>query len=158
MKNQIIISFIFLLILLSFTSVAYADVIEPGMKNIIFNYEVSNIQNYPDYVFLFHGTPSPPYEIINSSEFSFYKLSKVSIYAIKKSDFNENELKNMDSQDLENFFKNDPRVIMSNIELQGSYKSVDITNPLEKALVVLNITSLNGNKMEIKKAKVIHIC
>lgn len=156
MKMKIVFSIIFLLILVSTTSVAFADVIEPGMKEIKYYYEVSNIDNYPDYVFLAHGNPSPIVEIVNSSEFSFYKFSTVSIYAIKKSDFNENELKNMDEEELENFFKNDPRVIRSDIELQGSYKNVIIADPLDKALVVLEVKSIKENKLEIKKSKVVY--
>ncbi len=156
MKKKIVFSFISLLFLLSITSVAFADVIEPGMKEIKYYYKVSNIDNYPEYIFLAHGTPSPIMEIVNSSEFSFYKFSTVSIYALKKSDFNENELKNMDDGELENFFKNDPRVIRSDIELQGSYKNVVIANPLDKALVVLEIKSIKENKLEIEKSKVVY--
>ncbi|MGF7119251.1 hypothetical protein [Methanobacterium oryzae] len=156
MKKKIFFSIIFLLILLSTTSVAFADVIEPGMKEIKYYYKISNIDNYPDYIFLAHGTPSPTVEIVNSSEFSFYKFSTVSVYAIKKSDFSENELKNMDDEELEDFFKNDSRVIPSDIELQGSYKNVVIANPLDKALVVLEVTSINENKLEIEKSKIIY--
>lgn len=156
MKKKILFTTIFLLILVSTTSVAFADVIEPGMKEIKYYYKISNIDNYPDYIFLAHGTPSPIVEIINSSEFSFYKFSTVSIYALKKSDFNENELKNMDDEELENFFKNDSNVIRSDIELQGSYKNVVIADPLDNALVVLEVKSINGNKLEIEKSKIIY--
>ncbi len=154
MKNELIVSLISILILSTTASVAFADVIEPGMKEVKFYYTILNTNNYPDYVFLIHGTPSPPYEIINSSEFSFYKSSTVSIYAIKKSDFNKIELSNMSSSEIDKFFNNDPRVIKSDIKLEGSYKQVSINDPLEKATVVLNITSLNQNEMNSSNTSV----
>lgn len=156
MKRKIVFSFIAILFLLSLPSVAFADIIEPGMKEVKYYYEISNIDNYSEYVFLAHGTPSPSIEIVNSSEFSFYKYSTVSIYALKKSDFNENEFKNTGDEELENFFKNDPRVIRSNIELYGSYKNVVIADPLDKVLVVLEIKSIKENKLEIEKSKVVY--
>ncbi|MBI5680877.1 MAG: hypothetical protein HZC47_08295 [Methanobacterium sp.] len=149
-------SCISLLIILSIPSAVFADVIEPGTKQVGLTYKISNIQNYPDYIFLAHGTPAPEYALLNSSEFSFYKLSTFSIYAIKKSDFNENELKSMDTSEIDNFFKNDPRVIKSKIMLEGSYGTVGMSNPLENATVILEITSLNGNNLEIKKSKVVY--
>lgn len=153
MENKLVVLIISILILSVTSPVVFADVIEPGMKEIKFYYTVSNIDKYPDYVFLIHGTPSPAYEIINSSEFSFYKLSTVSIYAIKKSSFNEIELSS--NTNLDNYFKNNPDIIKSNVELDGSYKQVSINDPLEKAHVILDITSINGSKVEINKSKVI---
>ena len=78
-----------MLILAFNISSAYADVIEPGKKDIKLSYQISNINSFPIYVFLLHGSPSPSYEILNSSEFSFYKLSTASIYAVKRSSFNK---------------------------------------------------------------------
>lgn len=153
MKFKIIL-LLSILILVSFSSVAYADVIEPGMKNVKLYYQVSNIQDYPDYVFLIHGDPSPSLEIINSSKFSFYKLSTVSIYALNKKDFNEINLKTMDDLEIQNVFKNNHDVIKSDIVLRGASKTVSISNPLEEMLITLNIESINDTGMNIKKSKV----
>ncbi|MGB9980562.1 hypothetical protein [Methanobacterium sp.] len=155
MKNKLVISIISIFILSTIPSVAFADVIEPGMKEVKFYYSIQNIDKYQDYIFLIHGNPSPSCEIINSSEFSFYKLSTVSIYAIKKSNFNENELSSLNNVDLDSFFKNNSNIIKSNIELDGSYKQVNINDPLEKAHVILNINSINGSMLEINKVKII---
>jgi hypothetical protein len=154
MKLEIVI--LVLIIFLSFSSVSYADVIQPGMKDVKIYYQINNIQNYPDYVFLIRGTPSPSLEIINSSEFTFYKLSTVSIYAVSKRSFNENELKNMDDTQLGNFL-NSSNVIKSNIKLQGSSKNINIDNPLEKILLTLNINSIDNNTMNITKSKITYI-
>jgi hypothetical protein len=154
MKLKIIVSLCTLLILLAFSSVSYADVIDPGMKDVKIYYQVSNIQNYPDYVFLIHGNPSPSLEIINSNEFTFYKFSTVSIYAISKTNFNENELKNMNESKAQNFIKTQPNIIKSDIILQKSSKTVNINNPLEKILITLNINSIDNETMNVTKSKV----
>ena len=104
------------------------------MKEVKIYYQVSNIQNYPDYVFLIHGNPSPSLEIINSNEFTFYKFSTVSIYAISKTNFNENELKNMNESQAQNFLKTDSNIIKSNLTLHESSKTVNINNPLKRFL------------------------
>lgn len=156
MKGKLIISIIFLLILSSTLPIAFADVIEPGMKTVDFNYRVSNIDNYPDYVFLAHGIPAPTIEIINSSDFGFYKLSTVSIYAIRKSDFNENQFKNMDNSEIDNFFNNNPKLVKSDLVLKGSYGTVGIDNPLEDITVILEIESVDQNNLKIKKSKAIY--
>lgn len=148
---------ILLITLLIFSSVSYADVVEPGMKNVKIYYEINNTQNYPDYVFLIHGNPSPSLEIVNSSEFSFYKLSTVSIYAISKSNFNENELKNMEDSAINNFLQNNNDLIKSDIVLEGASKSVSINDPLEKIIITLNINSINGKTLNITKSKVTYI-
>jgi len=152
-KISIILS-LYIMIFTALIPAAFADVIEPGMKNINYNYKISNIDDYPEYIFLAHGVPSPSLEIITSKEFSFYKLSTVSIYAVKKSDLNEEELKNMD--DLQNFFNNNSKLISSDIKLDGSYGNIGMDNPLDNVLLELEITSINDNKMNIKKSKVIY--
>jgi hypothetical protein len=60
-----------------YSRVAFADVIEPGMKEVKFYYNILNIDKYQDYVFLIQGIPSSSYEIINSSEFSFINSSQL---------------------------------------------------------------------------------
>jgi hypothetical protein len=154
MKFRIIVSLCSLLLLLAFSSVSYGDVIDPGMKNVEIYYQVSNIQNYPDYVFLIHGNPSPSLEIINSNEFTFYKFSTVSIYAISKTNFNENELKNMNESQAQNFLKTDSSIIKSDLTLHESSKTVNNNNPLEKILITLNINSIDNETMNVTKSKV----
>ncbi len=155
MKTKISLLMIIVLILAFNISSAYADVIEPGKKEINLSYKISNINNYPYYIFLLHGSPSPSYNILNSSEFSFYKLSTASIYAVKRSKFNQDFL-NQDNQSvIDSYFNVDPNVIHSNLTLEGSYGSVDENKQLNDALVVLEIVSVNDTSLEIKKSKII---
>jgi hypothetical protein len=136
-------------------SSVYADVIEPGKKEIKLSYQISNINNFPMYVFLLHGSPSPPYEILNTSEFSFYKLSTASIYAVKRSVFNTNILNQNNQSAVEDYFNNNSNVIHSNLELEGSYGNVDTDNQLNGALIVLEIVAVNDTALEMKKSKII---
>ena len=46
---------IFLIITLLLFPSASADVIQPGEKAINFDYQLTNIQDYPDYVLILHG-------------------------------------------------------------------------------------------------------
>lgn len=66
-KHKLVISIISIFILSVTSQVVFADVIEPGMNEENFYYTISNINKYLDYIFLIYGTPSPSYELINSS-------------------------------------------------------------------------------------------
>nr|WP_319374810.1 hypothetical protein [uncultured Methanobacterium sp.] len=147
---------IFLLIVASITGIASADVINPGEKNIPFKYQLSNIQDYPDYVFILHGTPNPSMEVLNSSEFSFYKLSTCSIYAIPVSVFNQTQVYQMDDSGVGEFLNNDTRVARSTLKLEGTYGTVKEGDSLESALISLNIKSIPGNNLDIQKEKIIY--
>jgi hypothetical protein len=154
MKIKISISLIILFILALSISSAYADVIEPGQKNINLSYKITNINDFSDYVFLLHGTPSPTVEILNSSEFSFYKLSAASIYSVKKSNFNQ-DIMNQNDTTIENYFNNNSDVIHSNLELSGSYGTVNESSNLKSAIIELEIVSANDTSLLIKKSKII---
>jgi hypothetical protein len=147
---------IFLLIVVSITGTSSADVITPGEKNIPFSYQLSNIQDYPDYVFILHGTPNPSIEVLNSSEFSFYKFSTCSIYAVPGTVFNQMQLNEMNDTQVSEFLTSDTRVARSALKLEGSYGNVNEGNPLQSALIILNIKSLQGNNLDIQKEKVIY--
>ena len=147
---------ILLLILLSTMGISSADVINPGEKNVPFSYQISNIQDYPDYVFILHGTPNPSIEVLNSSEFSFYKLSTCSIYAVPRKVYNEVQIDQMDETQMSEFLKNDSRVARSSLKLEGTYGNVNEANPLETALIILNIKSIQGNNLDIQKEKIIY--
>lgn len=145
-----------LIILTIIPSIVYADVIIPGTKSISWCYEISNMEDYPDYVFLLHGKPMMDYKIVEPDEcFSFYKFTTVSIYAVEKSKFNENELKEKNYTEIENYFTNNPNVIPSDIQLGSySYRTVKENDPLEKAVTTLQIISLTGNNLHVQKSKI----
>lgn len=134
-----------------------ADVIMPGEKNIMIRYKIVNMVNYEDYVFFLYGTRvMNTYQIITSDEsFSFYKFSVASIYAIKKIDFNESEIGQNESERRQ-FFDNNTKLVKSNIELVSLYGTIPEDDPLESVLIVLEISVLNEDSLEIHESEVIY--
>jgi len=145
----VVLSFVFSL------SPVYGDVLEPGKKTVPIYYVLENINDYSGYVFLLHGNPSPDLQILNSSPFTFYKFSVASIYAVKESDFNLEELKSRDSRQLDAYFQNDSRVLNSNLKLEAIYDTVSDTNPLENATIILRVRSLDENGLKIVKDRIV---
>lgn len=149
----------FLLLLFLFLSCIisanWADVINPGEKTISYQYQISNIQDYPNYVFILHGTPNPSLHVLNSSSFSFYKLSTCRIYAIPQSVYRQVQPEEMNETQLVEFLNNDSRVARSSQKLEGSYGTVGVDNPLLSVLVILKINSIQGNSLELIKEKVV---
>lgn len=144
MKYKIII----LLTLALFCQAVSADVIIPGTKSVDWCYEISNINDYPDYVLVFHDERAKDYGMINQGDcFSFYKIGLTRIYAIKKAEFNEGEL----NRDF--FEENNSKLIRSNIQL-NAFSPVQENDPLQKAAITLDIQSLSENNFEIKKSKI----
>lgn len=147
---------VFLFILLSLMGTSSADVIDPGEKNVPYSYKISNIQDFPDYVFILHGIPNPSIELLNSSEFSFYKLSTCSIYAVPRNLYNQMQIDQMNESQVSEFLNNDSRVARSSLKLDGAYGNVNQANPLDNALIILNIKSITGNNLNIHKEKIIY--
>lgn len=84
----------------------------PNEKVIPINHQITNINNYQDYIFFATadnenrgpGFSMCPLEIIESDglvRYSHYKLCSISVYAIKKSETTENQLKAMNETQLE---------------------------------------------------------
>lgn len=152
MKRSIFLILMVIFCLYPLASVS-ADVINPGEKEVPLYYQITNINSYQDYVFLLHGNPSPSLLLLNSSEFGFYKLSTATIYAFPKSDFNNSQLNSTEQDD---FFKNNSKLIPSNLTLEGSLGTVNQTSSLQKVLVELEITSINQTALKIKKTRAIY--
>jgi len=135
----------------------YVDVIDPDEKEVQTSYQIINLDSYPDYVFLLYGYPFyHDIVVLNSSQFSFYKFSTLSVYAVEKSNFNEDELRQLNETQLQDYFANSTKVIRSDLELEGSYGTVNVANPLSEVLIELEITSLNHTHLEIKKKRIIY--
>jgi|SRR3989338_7245983 len=177
MKKTII---LFVLLTLVLALNVSADVIIPRTKSIDWCYEISNINDHPNYRFLLldkSGLSS--YSVIKQGDcISFYKLGVPSIYALTQENFNElsDELTALTGTSLwssptwaqedtlnyrenylkvENYLGNYTKFIPSNIKLD-SYGVVSKNDPLEKVRIVLEISLLNRNNFEIKKSKVIY--
>jgi hypothetical protein len=148
MRNKIIILFAFVLVFSVFPQAVSADLIIPGTKSVNWCYEISNINDYPNYVFVFNEERVTGYRVINQEDcFSFYKIGLGSIYAIPKTEFNESELNR------EFFEENNPKLIKSNIQL-NAFGSVQENDPLQKAVITLDILLLSESSFDIQKSKV----
>jgi hypothetical protein len=84
----------------------------PSEKVIPINHQITNINDYQDYIFFATADNSNngpgfsmcPLEIVGSDgivKYSHYKLCSISVYAIKKTDATESQLKTMDENQLE---------------------------------------------------------
>ena len=150
MKHKIIILISFILALSFFSQAVSADLIIPGTKEINWCYEISNIDDYPSYIFIYNEERVSGHGVINQEDcFNFYKIGLTKIYAISTEEFNETELNS------EFFKENNPKLLESNIQL-GAFGSVQENDPLEKAVISLEIQSLTENDFNIQKSKIIY--
>lgn len=155
MKRKTILIPIILMLMLQ-PAGASADIVPLDRKPVDSTFKISNLGDYPDYLFLLHGKPLPTYELIKAGEpFSIYKLGAASIYAIKKSDFDELELSENTPPESEKFFQDNPKLISSDLKLK-SHPTVAKDDPLEKAVTYLRIDSLKENEFKIVKTKVVY--
>jgi hypothetical protein len=148
MRNKHIILFALMFIFSVLPQTVSADIIIPGTKYVNWCYEISNINNYPNYVFVFNERIVTGHKIINQGDcFNFYKMGLTNIYAIPQAKFNESELN-------EEFFEeNNPKLIKSNIQ-PDPFGLVQENDPLQEVIITLNIESLSENSFDIKKSKV----
>jgi len=131
-----------------------ADIITPnsGEKTVFFNYEIVNMDEYDDYVFILYGRIIG-YHIIEPDEsFNFYKFGEPWIYAVKSVDFDESEIENESTW--KDYFESNPKFIKSDITLHSIYDIVPKNNPLISAYIALEIVSLDENQLTIEKSKV----
>ncbi len=136
-------------LMLLIMSLVFADLVPMGTKPINFCYKFTNLNDYPDYVFIIHGIPSPYYEVITNDEcFTFYKFSVVHMYAIDKNMFDENMLNQMDEKELDHYLNNNKHILKSNIPLKSYYKTVPITSN-EKDITLIGSVKLDGNNLYV---------
>ena len=148
MTNKLIILIAFVLVFSVFPQAVSADLIIPGTKSVNWCYEISNINDYSDYVFVSNEERVTGHKVINQGDcFGFYKNGLTSIYSIPKSEFNVSELNR------EFFEGNNPKLIKSNIQL-NAFGSVQENDPLQKVVITLDIQSLSENNFNIQKSKV----
>jgi hypothetical protein len=103
MKKIVVI--FFLIFLIGFVS---ADIVDPGTKRIEIQNTVTNIQDFPNYIFIAYGNlPNmcPPQIIENDGKINpAYKFCIISVYAIQKSNFNLTIIQDENKSKISDFF------------------------------------------------------
>lgn len=132
MNKKIILLFITLLFLVP--SIVFADVIMPGEKAVSYCFEISNINDFPNYTFKLELPLAGHSEEILVGECKrFYKHEYPSIFAVDQ----------------------DKNYYYSSLKIQ-SISTVPINDPREKVQDVFTIMSIEGNNLKLEKTKVVY--
>lgn len=152
-----------LLPLLLLVSGAYADVPIPGMKGYENQYIISNIDDYPDYLFI---TSSAIWGWKHTSQVdratcSFgggYKLDSFHLHAAKASDFNASIFaagSSADEADCTAYCQGNLEIVSSSIDLPVS-TLVNDTLPLSQIMVYLKVNSINDTCLDITRDRTVY--
>jgi hypothetical protein len=126
---------VIVLLVLIVLPVISADIAIPGTKNVEINNYITNINDFPDYVFFSSGNLGPgmcPIMVVGSDGriSDYYKFCDVSVYAVLKNNFNEekiNEINSDESYNQENisqyFDSINAKEVISDLEV---YKTTSI--------------------------------
>ncbi len=150
-------------LLLSFG--ALADIKVEGWRDQSYDYIISNVNDFPDYVFL---TSSAiwgwDYASLINSTGSFgggYKLDSFIVHAMRASDFNRDKFfSQRDENDRETvnctgYCQDNPKIVSSNLTLPKSI-SVEEMIPLEKIEVYLKVDGITDQALNISKIKMLY--
>ena len=168
-----------LLVFLMIFPVVSADVIMPGTKVIQINNKITNLPDYPDYVFVSaldidneYVHPgwkmcSPKLVEEDGTIYSrHYKLCRISVYAVKNSDINLNEFDAKGNLKLElneteteaYFLSLNPKKVIKNVK---SFDTVSITSTKEseKVFYVVDLSQVKEtpDNQEIEKNNLAYI-
>ncbi len=154
------------LILLVCSSSVSADIVPLGYKYVSYCFEISNIDDFPDYTFI--ASPvfvNSEYKVIKKNEcVGFYKLCSPRVYAIKNSNFyrlqQDMQMRRTRSNmsEYEKYMKSflqSSNATPSNIKIY-SQDQVFFLSPLDKIVEVFRIKNLTDSKLELIKSKVIY--
>lgn len=153
MKQKRILSGIILLIMVM--PLLSADILRPGYTHIPINNYITNVNDFPEYVFITvgGGPMCSIYEIQNGVIESQYKFCSLNVYAVEKNKFKEEDIPDGKSQtyneDVETYLTGVNAIkVIDNIHF---YKEVPIFST-EKA--IKNYYSIDLNQVKEKPDKI----
>lgn len=131
---------------------AHADIMPPGMKSFDRCVKISNIEEFPDVVFIGYITGpvircENPY-VITSDECltQFYKANDLTIYAVDR-DY-------LDTVGLENiYFETDPNIRGYTLEFNPDWDYAIIVNPLVEEEIYYSIAGFNDTELILYESK-----
>ncbi|MFH1211271.1 MAG: hypothetical protein V1645_05160 [archaeon] len=120
---------VYLLMVALLVPMVYADAIEPGQRGIGINNMITNMGDYPDYVFIQVGQLGPsmcPMQVIGSDGVipGGYKFCDFSVFAVERSEFDSSFVVDADNK----FVSLDERARMSD-------PSIDVERELKDYLM-----------------------
>ncbi len=146
---------IFLLILF-IAPIINADLISPGEKPIPVKYQITNINDFSDYVFVsiesMHGFFDCPVKLISEEGViqDYYKNCQISVYAIKRSNFDFDYISNLNLTESYSYLSSSQaKEVIKNIR---TYEEVPIQSPKKSINYYYNI---NLNEIKEKPDKIV---
>lgn len=170
--------FFLLSILFSFPVIVSADIISPMSKGVEYCFQILNIKDYPDYVFIssHNGYGSGGFNLIHEGD-CISPYFPETILAIKKYDFDKMSLgtekeinvfndpyisiREEDDKQREIYEEkvgalfSSPKLLNSGIEIDG-IRETFIFSDVEKIVDVLRINNIYKNNFELVKSEVIY--
>lgn len=142
---------------------AYADVPVPGMKGYDNQYVISNIGDYPGYLFLTSSAIwgwgyTSPVDHATGSFGGGYKLDHFMLHAVKASSFNASIFTSgsrAGDVDCTAYCKDNSKIVSSSINLPVS-TLVNDTLPLSQITVYLNVNSINDTSLNITRSRTVY--
>jgi hypothetical protein len=149
------------LIAIALISSGLADVKIEGMKDYYYDYNITNIKDYPDYVFL---TSSVIYKweyttLVNSTTGLFgggYKLDSLRLHAIAASDFDpdkffsQRDKYNPESVNCTDYCQNNTKMVIANLTLPIAV-SLNESMGVERMEVLLKIDDITNKSLNISR-------
>ena len=145
-----------------------ADIIKSGYSPVEINNKITNIADYPEYNLLVVGKLGESYDEgmcgfkdynnkINlvkedgTIETPYYKFCSVSVYAIKKINYNQQELLEMDESEALGFFNSDK--VVKVIEDVPHYETRSILDPVkvENNEYIIDLSNVKTDPANTKK-------
>jgi len=137
-----------------------ADVLPVGFKGIDYCFQISNIDDYPDYTFIISPAIHPEgglwgHNVVEETEcIRTYKISRPKLYAIKTVKFDESEIE-PGYESINTYFESNRDLIKSDIEIK-QVTAVPGNNPLTGMVDVLDIVHLSEDSLGVRKSKAIY--
>lgn len=151
------------LLLLSFC--VLADLKVEGWREQSYEYIISNVNDFPDYVFLTSSAMQGwDYASLVNSAGTFgggYKFDSFIVHAMRASDFDRDKFfSQRDKYDQETvnctqYCQDNPRIVSANLTLPKSI-SVEERIPLKKIEVYLKVDSISDQALNISKTKMLY--
>jgi hypothetical protein len=150
-----------LLVIIFLAPFVFADSIEPGQKGIPISNVITNIGSYPDYVFIQAGQLGPsmcPAQVIGRDGKipGGYKFCDFTVYAVKKSDFGETYVSDVDAafSDIQKRAQNSETPIDTRIEFNKYLLSKGATPVLSGIATYMIVPSTSTEESQTREYEV----